>query len=141
MGCFFVGMSPAYPLNGKQLSWLKYICRIVLELQSPDNSTRQGTAANRRRQAHLFIKFCIMNHVDLLNPTIPDLIMYVQFLKNSFMSPGTAKNYLSGSRIWVTHHRGNSLSYEVMRSKKFSQLLSLYQSMCCSKPACSLQKI
>lgn len=33
--------------------------------------------------------------------------MYYQFLANSFSSPGTVKNHVSGAKNWVQLHRGN----------------------------------
>lgn len=37
--------------------------------------------------------------------------MYVRFLGNSFYSPGTIKNYISGAKSWVDHHLGSSVAF------------------------------
>lgn len=37
--------------------------------------------------------------------------MYARFLGNSFSSPGTMKNYLSGAKSWVQHHKGNVAAF------------------------------
>lgn len=37
--------------------------------------------------------------------------MYVQYLANSHKAPSTVKNYLSGARLWIKHHRGSDLSF------------------------------
>lgn len=44
--------------------------------------------------------------------------MYLQFLRNSFNSPSSVKNYLSGSKIWLLHHGGNTLSYHSIEVKE-----------------------
>lgn len=77
-----------------------------------------GTAANRKRQAHMFVKFCILYRVAYFNPTIPDLIMYIQFLRNSFSSPSSVKNYVSGSKIWIVQHAGNVSSFDSLEVKE-----------------------
>lgn len=37
--------------------------------------------------------------------------MYTRFLGNSFSSPATIKNYLSGAKNWIEHHLGNTHSF------------------------------
>lgn len=37
--------------------------------------------------------------------------MYAKFLGNSFASPASVKNYLSGAKSWVTHHCGNPSAF------------------------------
>lgn len=38
--------------------------------------------------------------------------------KNSYSSPGTVKNYFSGSKVWITHHAGNTASDEANEIKE-----------------------
>lgn len=37
--------------------------------------------------------------------------MYTQYLANSYKAPNTVKNYLSGTRLWIRHHKGSDLSF------------------------------
>lgn len=37
--------------------------------------------------------------------------MYARFLGNSFVSPASVKNYLSGAKSWVTHHCGDPSAF------------------------------
>lgn len=37
--------------------------------------------------------------------------MYVQYLANSHKAPLTIKNYLSGARSWIKHHKGSDNSF------------------------------
>lgn len=53
--------------------------------------------------------------------------MYIQYLKNSFRSPGTVKNYLSGSRNWISHHGGNPSSYD---SNEVKEMFSAISTLC-----------
>lgn len=75
------------------------------------DSVTPGTAANRLRQAQIYIKFALAYHVCYLNPTVFDLSMYVRFLANSFKSPDSTKNYLAGAKTWVQNHMGNIHSF------------------------------
>lgn len=71
----------------------------------------QGTLKNREVQARLYIKFCLLYGINYLQPLIIDIAMYARFLGNSFASTGTLKNYLSGAKGWVQHHRGNIFAF------------------------------
>lgn len=37
--------------------------------------------------------------------------MYVQYLANTYKAISTVKNYVSGARFWINHHRGNDSSF------------------------------
>lgn len=78
----------------------------------------QGTTANRKRQSELYLKFCVAYNVFYLSPLIIDLIMYIQFLKNSFASEISVKNYVSGARTWVLHHNGCVKSFDSIEVKQ-----------------------
>lgn len=70
-----------------------------------------GTVKNRLVQAQLYIKFCLSYDVPYLRPSVLAVAMYTRFLGNSFSSPATIKNYLSGAKSWVAHHLGNSTAF------------------------------
>lgn len=78
----------------------------------------QGTAANRKRQAELYLRFCVAYDVNYLAPTVIDILMYIQLLKNSFASQISVKNYVSGARTWILHHKGSVLSFEAAEIKQ-----------------------
>lgn len=78
----------------------------------------EGTSANRKRQSELYLKFCVLYDVNYLSPSIIDLLMYVQFLKNSFASEVSVKNYISGARTWVLHHKGFVNSFDSIEVKQ-----------------------
>lgn len=50
--------------------------------------------------------------------------MYIQFLKNSFSSPSSVKNYVSGSRIWIVQHAGNPSSFDSLEVKEMLNAVS-----------------
>lgn len=70
-----------------------------------------GTVKNKLVQAQLYLKFCLMYRVNYLGPSVLDVAMFTRFLGNSFSSPGTIKNYLSGAKSWVDHHIGDSKAF------------------------------
>lgn len=51
--------------------------------------------------------------------------MYIQFLKNSFASEVSVKNYISGARTWVLQHNGNVFAFDSIEVRQmFSALVS-----------------
>lgn len=70
-----------------------------------------GTHVNRLRQAKAFVTFSVIYSVNYLNPTIKDLLMYIKFMANSYSSPASIKNYLSGAKYWVLVHAGDISSF------------------------------
>lgn len=76
------------------------------------NGVTQGTEANRKRQLELYLKFCVSYNLDYLCPTIIDIMMFIQFLKNSFASQITVKNYVSGARTWIVQHKGSISNFD-----------------------------
>lgn len=101
-------------------------CRKYLEVIPSDHRdlqcrSRPGTRANRHKQAHSYITFCVHYRVDYLAPSILDVSMYTQWLANSHSSPSSVKNYLSGAKNWVLEHRGcidSFISYSVAQMIK-----------------------
>lgn len=59
-----------------------------------------------------------MYNVTYLAPPIIDLLMYIQFLKNSFASHVSVKNYVSGARTWILQHKGIVHSFEAFEVKQ-----------------------
>lgn len=45
-------------------------------------------------------------------------MMYVQFLKNSFASQVSVKNYVSGARTWILLHQGCVASFDSIEVKQ-----------------------
>lgn len=45
-------------------------------------------------------------------------MMFIQFLKNSFASQVSVKNYISGARTWVLQHRGYVNSFDSIEIKQ-----------------------
>lgn len=85
----------------------RYGFPFVQTIATYNSSVTLGTAANRHRQATIYLKFCIAYNVQYLNPTILDISMFVRFLANSFNSPSTTKNYIAGAKTWVQNHMGS----------------------------------
>lgn len=79
---------------------------------SYEEAIAPGTARNKRAQAYTYIKFMLTYNLNYLAPTVADVSMYAQFLVNSFSSPATVKNYISGAKTWTQHHLGNISSFE-----------------------------
>lgn len=80
-------------------------------LNSYASSLAPGTINNRRKQAHEYIKFAIINRVPYLNPSPTDACMFAQHLENIHAAPGSVKNYLSGARTWITEHQGSPQAF------------------------------
>lgn len=76
-------------------------------LDAFNHSKAPGTMKNKLVQAQLYLKFCISYRVNYLKPSVLSVAMYTRFLGNSFASPSTIKNYLSGAKTWVEHHLGD----------------------------------
>lgn len=68
-------------------------------------SLAPGTMKNRLAQAVLYLKFMLTYNFHYLHPEISELTMYYQFLANTFNSPATVKNHVSGAKAWVHLHR------------------------------------
>lgn len=81
-------------------------------LQSYNAGQAKGTLANKARQAKLYVKFSVIYNFNCLFPTIINVGMYARFLANSFPSPLTCKNYLSGAKSWVRDHRGSFVTFD-----------------------------
>lgn len=75
--------------------------------ETMSRSLAPGTVKNREAQAALYIKFMLIYGFDYLSPDISDLTMYAQFLANTYNSPATVRNHISGAKMWVQFHRGN----------------------------------
>lgn len=76
-----------------------------------EQSVTQGTLSNRRRQAKTYVTFALFYNVNLLFPSVLHAAMFVKYLANSYKAPTTVKNYVSGTRLWLKHHRGSDLSF------------------------------
>lgn len=44
--------------------------------------------------------------------------MFIQFLKNSFASPVSVKNYMSGARTWIAQHKGTPHGFDSLEVKQ-----------------------
>ena len=62
----------------------------------------EGTAANRLRQTRTYLTFMMGRRFNPYNPTIIQLLFYIQLLANSFRSILTVKNYVSGAKTFLT---------------------------------------
>lgn len=80
-------------------------------LKSYEHAVSSGTANNRLRQAKVYIGFAVAYNIKLLAPSVADTALFVQYLANSFKSPGTVKNYLSGAKLWISQHGGTVGSF------------------------------
>lgn len=65
-----------------------------------------GTIKNRLKQASIFIKFMLAYKFNYLQPSMAELAMYSQFLANTYASPATVKNHVSGAKSWLQLHGG-----------------------------------
>lgn len=87
-------------------------------LSTYESGVTQGTMENRRRQSEVYLKFCVMYGIQYLHPTIIDTMMFIQFLKNSYASPVTVKNYVSGARTWILQHKGSVVNFDSIEVKQ-----------------------
>lgn len=80
-------------------------------LDSLQHAVAPGTRVNKDRQARAFLTFALAYNLDYLAPTISDLVMYTRFMANSYASPSSTKNYLSGAKYWVITHDGDASAF------------------------------
>ena len=71
-----------------------------------------GTVQNRTRQARAYISFMLTYSFEYLNPSPTEILLYAQCLANSFVSPATHKNYLSGAKTFVIQAGGNPIAFQ-----------------------------
>lgn len=84
--------------------------------ESFNNALAPGTLKNQRIQATLYLKFMLSYRFNYLFPDVANIAMYSQFLANSYTSPSSIRNYLSGAKNWVRLHMGDIqpfLAYEL----------------------------
>lgn len=86
-----------------------------------NKSLAPGTLRNRDGQAALYVKFMITYGFDYLSPEITDLAMYCQFLANTYRSPATVKNHVSGAKMWVELHQGNITHFGAQEMSSMSK--------------------
>lgn len=80
-------------------------------LNSLYQAVAPGTRVNKQRQARAFLTFALCYDVDYLSPSVSDVVMYTRFMANSYSSPSSTKNYLSGAKYWVTTHGGDPSAF------------------------------
>lgn len=80
-------------------------------LLSLKNAVAPGTRINKERQARAYITFALIYDIDYLFPSIEDIVMYTRFMANSYTSPSSTKNYMSGAKYWVTIHGGDNSAF------------------------------
>lgn len=93
-------------------------------LTTYSESLAPGTTANRLTQAKTFITFAVLYGFNPLQPTSTQICMYIQYLKNSFRSPTTVKNYISGARSWMGEHGGDLSSFSSVEYGRLSSSLT-----------------
>ena len=75
------------------------------------NALVPRTWLNKTAHINLYLKFCSVHSVNILNPTIYDLISFLLYLKDKVKAPGTVMNYYSSVKIWVTSHNPHAPSF------------------------------
>lgn len=83
-----------------------------------------GTLKNRANQARTYVKFMLSYQFPFLTPSVPQLAMFTQFLANSFPSPATIKNSMSGAKTWVTLHGGDIGAFTSLEANLMSKSIS-----------------
>lgn len=107
-----------------------------LYLQTRDSfntALAPGTVKNQRLQAALYVKFMLLYNFDYLHPTIANIAMYSRFLANSYPSPNTIKNYISGAKTWVNLHIGDISAFNAYELNTLVKSYSLKSSHVLSK--------
>lgn len=77
-----------------------------------DEALAPGTIRNRQAQATVYVKFMLAYGFNWMAPTINQLAMFCQFLANTYPSPATIKNYVSGARTWVYLRQGDTTAFQ-----------------------------
>lgn len=76
-----------------------------------DRALAPGTQANRLSQAKTFIAFMLAFGLHVFQPSVTDILMYIQLLRNSRKTVGTIKNYLSGAKAFIMERGYSGLSF------------------------------
>ena len=69
------------------------------------------TMRNRQEQAKVYVSFMMSYKGDYLNPTVTELLLFIQLLANSYKSPQTVANTLSGAKNYVLEAGGNTQAF------------------------------
>lgn len=77
-------------------------------LRSLEAARSQASKQNLRRQAAMYIRFCLLHNVNYFAPSRYDAALFAQYLALHIKSPGGQRNYMSGARTWVNEHGGHS---------------------------------
>lgn len=83
-----------------------------------------GTARNRANQARTYVKFMLSYDFPFLSPSVTQLAMFTQFLANSFPSPATVKNSVSGAKTWLSLHGGDTSAFFSLEAFMMSKAIS-----------------
>ena len=70
-----------------------------------------GTLINRLRQAKLYLTFMFTHDYPYMYPSVLNVLLYTQFLANSFKNTTTIRSYISGAKTFVTHAGGDISSF------------------------------
>lgn len=98
-----------------------------------DSALAPGTMKNRHIQATVYLKFMLAYQFNYLAPSIAQLAMYTRFLGNSYASPATLKNYLSGAKAWVYSQGGNFSAFPASEVALMSKAIATEKAHVVSK--------
>lgn len=79
----------------------------------------------------MYLTFAVSYAIDYLYPSVTNAAMFTQYLANSFSSPLSIKNTISGAKTWINNHYGNSQAFD---SQPVRELLKKLTSMSNHQP-------
>lgn len=84
-------------------------------LDSMEAASSSGTKRNQEIQARVYLHFMITNNYNYKFPSILQILLYTQLLANSYKSPDTIRNYVSGAKTIVKKLDGNHSIFDDWR--------------------------
>ncbi len=84
---------------------------------------RPGTKSNHQVQIHKFLTFCNKFNFQHVQPTIRTVILYIEFLAQTFVSPNSVKNYVSAIRHYHSILGKNCYSLDTFEIKTMLRAL------------------
>ena len=87
-------------------------CLVAHLQESYSPAFTEGTRQNHIRQTKAYVTFMMASAFPPLAPTLIQLLLYIQFLANSFKAITTVKNYLSGAKTYILHQGGSVAHFQ-----------------------------
>ena len=93
-------------------------------LGSFEAGTTTGTKINQLQYVKMYFMFMVACAFPIFKPELICVLLYAQFLNNSFTSVQTVRNYLSGAKVFL---RDRNFNVEVFSHPTLKKLVKGFQ--------------